>query len=177
MRWDATTDEEAGTAALGAGLGAAVRATAVEALVIDLRGELGAGKTVFVRALGRALGVPAAVPIVSPTFTIARAYALPGPGPTELHHLDAYRLGGVDDLEAVGFEEMCGIGRLTCVEWGGHVEDALPEDRLLVEILHAALTGDGTAVERRTLRFVAGGPVSAAVLARLRADADAACGG
>lgn len=159
------------TEAWGGRLAAALVASECTALVVDLRGDLGAGKTVFVRGLGRALGVPAHVPIASPTFTIARSYSLPGPALQELHHLDAYRLGGVDDLEAAGFEDMCGNGRLTCVEWGGNVEDALPEDRLFIALAHAALLDaapDTAAAGGRQLVFRAGGPGSAVVLAALQ---------
>ena len=169
MHWRVVTDGEDGTRAWGARLGEVLTTLGIEALVIDLRGELGAGKTVFVRGLGRALGVPPRVPIVSPTFTIARAYGLAGPGLRELHHLDAYRLGSVDELEAAGFEEMCGEGRLTCVEWGGRVAEALPEDRLTVELSHAALEEEGAAAaERRRLVFRAGGPTTGRILEALR---------
>lgn len=177
MHVHVVTEGEAGTLAWGRQLGAVLVAQGITALVVDLRGELGAGKTVFVRGLGRALGVPSAVPIVSPTFTIARAYALAGPALRELHHLDAYRLGSVDDLEAAGWEEMCGEGRLTCVEWGGNVEDALPEDRVHVQLRHAALEDpdDAGGADRRSLAFRAGGPVSERIVAALgsRAEADA----
>lgn len=160
MPWRLHTAHASETEALGALLATVLAAQGTAALVVDLRGELGAGKTVFVRGLGRALGVPDHIPIVSPTFTIARAYGLPGPALRELHHLDAYRLGTLDDLEAAGFEEMCGIGRLTCVEWGGNVEDALPEDRVHIALDHAR---DGRDV---TLR--AGGPESERILTAMR---------
>ena len=171
MERHVVTDDEDGTRRWGARLAAVLTELAIEALVIDLRGELGAGKTVFVRGLGRALGVPAAVPIVSPTFTIARAYALPGPHLRELHHLDAYRLGSIDELEAAGFEEMCGEGRLTCVEWGSHVDDALPEDRVHIQLRHAALEDGAGEPDHRALTFRAGGPRSERILARLFAEA------
>ena len=110
--------------------------TALESgLVLDLRGHLGSGKTVFVRGLARALGVPRSQPILSPTYTLHRVYRLPG-GDTlrTLHHLDAYRAAGPADFEGIGFEELCGSGRLTAVEWGNRVEEALPMDRLIVEL-------------------------------------------
>ena len=176
MSWQVESIGDEVTARWGARLGRVLQDLAIEAFVVDLRGELGAGKTVFVRGLGRALGVPSEVPIVSPTFTIARAYGLPGPGLRELHHLDAYRLGSVDDLEAAGFEEMCGNGRLTCVEWGGNVDDALPEDRLHVMLSHATLTEDAAEArdDARTLVFHAGGPTSARVLEALQVAEGAA---
>ena len=123
--WVARREED--TVRLAEALADALAAEAPEGdVLLDLRGELGAGKTLFVRALGRALGVREAV--VSPTFTIVRTYSTVSG--LAFHHLDAYRLGGADELEAIGFEELCGAGCLTCVEWGERVEDALPMDRL-----------------------------------------------
>lgn len=128
--WECTTRDTEETLALGAALGRALRQLEVTALVVSLDGELGSGKTVFVRGLAGGVGVASNARIVSPTFTIARSYAI-SPGPLLiLHHLDAYRLRGPEDLDAIGFEEMWGIGCLTCVEWGGYVEAALPEDRI-----------------------------------------------
>ena len=129
-----TDEEEMG--ALAARLSPLVADRCAAGFTIDLRGSLGVGKTTFVRALARRLGVPPEVPVASPTFTIARTYRLPaGAGPAEeLIHIDAYRLGGAEDLESVGFEEMCGAGLLTCVEWGGRVEEGLPHDRLEIAI-------------------------------------------
>ena len=121
--------------ALGAELAAALEASAVDGLLIELDGDLGAGKTVLVRGLARRLGVPPAVPVVSPTFTIARSYPADCGAIRELHHVDAYRLSGAEELDAAGFEEMCGSGRLTCVEWGANVSDALPEDRVRVSLV------------------------------------------
>ena len=112
---------------LGAHLEAAARA---DGLTLALEGDLGAGKTLFVRGLARGLGLPARVPVTSPTFVVAQRFELPG-GLT-LEHLDLYRLGGVSDLEHAGFEDACGKGRLTCVEWPGRAPEALAPDRLEV---------------------------------------------
>ena len=176
MAWTIESAGEAETQGLGALLAEVLQARAVSELIIDLRGELGAGKTVFVRGLGRALGVPPAVPIVSPTFTIARAYGLPGPTLQELHHLDAYRLGSVDDLEAAGWEEMCGNGRLTCVEGGGNVEEALPEDRLHVMLTHATLAGTDAEPrdDARRIEIRGGGPVTEGIVEQMQTARESA---
>lgn len=163
-----TTAGTDATLALGRSLAAALRAAGVDAFFLELEGDLGAGKTVFVRGLARGLGVPSSVPVVSPTFTIARSYELPEGPWAELHHLDAYRLSGADELEAAGYEEMCGIGRVTCVEWGSHVTEALPEDRL--RLVLEPLAGDAGAALRggdvpRRIRAQALGPRAARVLA------------
>lgn len=151
------TRDTAGTLALGGEVAAALLASGEDRLCLQLEGDLGAGKTVLVRGLARGLGVPSSVPVVSPTFTIARDYALPpGTALAALHHVDAYRLGGADELDAAGFEEMCGDGRVTCVEWGGRVAEALPEDRVRIELEPAAEPagehpGLGEATRRVTL--------------------------
>ena len=149
------------TRALGAALGAALRPPPPGGIVIGLHGDLGAGKTVFVQGLARGLGVPPEEAVVSPTFTVARDYRAPE---VVLHHVDAYRLRGADELEAAGFEEMWGDGRVTCVEWAERVEDSLPVDRLDV-----TLTPEGAAAGEDAPRCIvsrAGGPRARAVLAR-----------
>ncbi len=153
--------------ALGGRVADVLRAARCEELVIELRGDLGAGKTVFVRGLARRLGVPTTMPVVSPTFTIARSYAADCGALRELHHVDAYRLRGVEDLDAAGFEEMCGTGRLTCVEWGENVTEALPEDRVRISLTPVLPTElvPGEAPEcPRDVRFEALGPRAAELL-------------
>ncbi len=171
-----------GTAALARTLGELGRPAARAGLCVALRGDLGAGKTLFVRSLFRGLGLPEAVPVTSPTFTVAQRYDLPW-GPV-LHHVDLYRLGGVHELEAAGLEEagLSGAdpgpasagaqgGRVTCVEWPERAPGALPEDRLEVRLclppMHASeAPSPADLVERRvTLRAL--GPRSAAWLALL----------
>lgn len=166
-------DDEDAMLALGRAVAEALRPGLPQGFLIDLRGDLGMGKTVFVRGVAAGLGVPPSQSVVSPTFTIARAYAADG---VVLHHLDAYRLGGVEDLDAAGFEEMWGTGRVTCVEWGGRVEEALPEDRLEVTLdMHPgmdappAVEPGGVPVFPRRVVLRAGGERTRAVLARLAA--------
>lgn len=120
------------TLRIAASLGARLRPVPPEGWVLALEGDLGAGKTVFVRGLARGLGLPASVPVTSPTFTVAQRFDLPDG--LELHHLDAFRLRGVEELEAAGWEDACGKGRVTCVEWAERVSDALPPDRLEVRL-------------------------------------------
>jgi tRNA threonylcarbamoyladenosine biosynthesis protein TsaE len=100
-----------------------------------LLGDLGAGKTVLAGGIATGLGVPATSPVVSPTFTFARGYR----GRVPMFHLDAYLVRSSGDLEASGWEELGGEGRVTVVEWGDRIADALPKDRLEV-----TLTADPT---------------------------------
>jgi tRNA threonylcarbamoyladenosine biosynthesis protein TsaE len=95
-----------------------------------LRGELGAGKTTLVRAAARALGVTE--PVVSPTFTLAQRYV----GRVPVAHLDAYRLGSVDDEEIGLALEAIGEGALAFVEWPDALAEGLPPARVAVRMEH-----------------------------------------
>lgn len=97
-----------------------------EATLVTLSGELGAGKTSFTQAAARALGVAEAV--TSPTFVLAKSYALPeGLAFRTLLHIDAYRLSGGKDLERIGFvDARTDTGTLILLEWPEIVADGLP---------------------------------------------------
>jgi len=106
---DIETAAAAETEALAADLAAALR----PGDVVLVSGELGAGKTTFVRGACRALGV--GVPVTSPTFTIARRYE---DGRVPVSHLDLFRLGeGLDEEEPELLEEELGPDRVAFVEW------------------------------------------------------------
>jgi tRNA threonylcarbamoyladenosine biosynthesis protein TsaE len=100
--------------------------------VISLCGELGAGKTVFVKGLARGMGVDEEL-VSSPTFVLANQYLSPGNG-LVLHHVDFYRLEAAGELESMGFFDMMGPGTLLVVEWGPKFLEEMPEDRLEVTI-------------------------------------------
>src|SRR5437764_1151749 len=95
---------------------------------IALHGELGAGKTQFVRGLVRGLGGnPRSVS--SPTFVLLNVYDA---GRLAVYHLDAYRVGGADDFETIGFTELLDQGGVVVVEWPERVADLLPADAVRV---------------------------------------------
>lgn len=83
--------------------------------VVLVSGELGAGKTTFVRGAARALGV--GVPVTSPSFTIARRYE---DGPVPISHLDLYRLDGLDGEEPELLADELAGDRIAFVEWPEH---------------------------------------------------------
>jgi tRNA threonylcarbamoyladenosine biosynthesis protein TsaE len=97
------------TQALGEALGRLLH----ERCVLGLTGDLAAGKTAFVQGLARGLGVPPEFAVTSPTYTIVNDY----PGRVPLFHLDLYRLGSLDELEAVGFDEIAASEAVIAVEW------------------------------------------------------------
>jgi tRNA threonylcarbamoyladenosine biosynthesis protein TsaE len=117
-------------------VGEAVASLLREGDAIALTGELGAGKTTFVRGAARALGFDGAV--ASPTFTLVREYR----GRVPIYPVDVYRLDRVQDVLDLGVDEMVAEGGLLLVEWGDAVEGLLPDDHLLVEI---TLMGGGDA--------------------------------
>ena len=115
--------------------------------IIRLKGELGAGKTVFVKGLARGLDVeeePA-----SPTFVILNCYE----GRLPLYHFDLYRLSDADELSGIGFEEFFFGDGVTAVEWADRVPEVFPEDSLCVEITIPAIAGskDGYAAARKII--------------------------
>ena len=105
--------------------------------VVAMYGNLGAGKTAFVRGMARGMGIEAHVS--SPTFTIVNEY----PGPRELIHFDMYRLSSPDELFDIGWEDYLSRGAVCAVEWSENVRDAFYGDEINVTI---EKTGD---TERR----------------------------
>jgi tRNA threonylcarbamoyladenosine biosynthesis protein TsaE len=100
--------------------------------VIALRGDLGAGKTRFVRGLLRGLG-GSERSVSSPTFVLLNVYP---DGRLTVYHLDAYRVAGSDDFEAIGFLELLEQGGVVVVEWAERVDALLPRERIDVTIEH-----------------------------------------
>ena len=98
-----------------------------------LSGELGAGKTTFTQGVGAGLGVRGNV--TSPTFVIARVHPSLVEGPA-LVHVDAYRLGGIDELDDLDLDTSL-EDSVTVVEWGEGVAEGLAESRLEVRIVRA----------------------------------------
>ena len=94
-----------------------------ENMVICLDGELGSGKTVFVKGFASALGIDDN--ITSPTFNIIKEYLN---GELPLYHMDVYRLDEVS--EDIGIRDYYNMGGVTIIEWAEIIKDKLPEERL-----------------------------------------------
>ena len=100
--------------------------------VYALDGDLGAGKTVFARGFARGLGVPDHMRVVSPTYTLMQIYE---GGRMPLYHFDMYRLSDSSEALDAGFDEYLYGSGVSLVEWASRVEDILPKDDSLVEVL------------------------------------------
>lgn len=100
-----------------------------EHALLTLSGDLGAGKTTFTKALGKAMGVKKV--INSPTFTILKSYAIEDG--RNLYHIDAYRLEGIE--QDLGFEEVFDDDMGICVvEWPAFIASQLSSERLEIVI-------------------------------------------
>ena len=96
--------------------------------VVAMYGDLGAGKTAFVRGIAKGMGLSCRVS--SPTFTIVNEYL----GERELIHFDMYRLSSADELFDIGWEDYLSRGAVCAVEWSENVQDAFFGDEVVVRI-------------------------------------------
>ena len=119
------TKNELETEALGQRLAESIEGGAV----IAMYGDLGAGKTAFVRGMARGMGLTHCR-VSSPTFTIVNEYL----GERELIHFDMYRLSSADELFDIGWEDYIARGAVCAVEWSENVEDAFYGDEIVVSI-------------------------------------------
>jgi len=113
------------TEAVGEELGRRLR----QGDLVLIRGELGAGKTTFVRGIARGMG--SAAPVASPTFQLVRIY----PGRLQLAHVDLYRLEQGDELRDLGLDELLDAGAVV-VEWGDRINKTVGADAAMISIEH-----------------------------------------
>lgn len=140
--WQTTTAEE--TFALGESLGRCF----IGGLTIGLVGPLGAGKTQFVKGLAAGNDLDEPTRVTSPTFTLMHEY----PGRLRLRHVDVYRLEGVEELTALGFDEWIDADAVVVVEWADRAGPVIPPDALWIEL---RITGDSSRlIEFRAARGV-----------------------
>jgi len=116
------------TMAVGRRLGRLLRAGDV----VALSGPLGSGKTTLTKGLAEGLGVEDGRWVTSPTFVLVHEY----PGRVAVFHVDAYRLSGPADAEALGADELWFGEGVAIVEWADRIEGALPEERLDIAMEH-----------------------------------------
>jgi tRNA threonylcarbamoyladenosine biosynthesis protein TsaE len=113
------------TRALGRELSRALRENAV----IGLSGDLGAGKTEFVKGIAEGLG--STDPVTSPTFTLVHEYRS---GRLPLFHMDFYRLETEKELDEIGFDDYLLQQGICAIEWADRFQDRIPRDAIRVEI-------------------------------------------
>lgn len=97
--------------------------------IFTLEGDLGVGKTVFTQGLARGLGIEE--PVSSPTFTILQEY---DSGRLPFYHFDVYRIGDIEEMEEIGYDD-CFFGEGVCmVEWANLIGELIPEHAFRVKI-------------------------------------------
>ena len=134
--------------------------------VVCLTGQLGAGKTYFTKGLVAGLGGDAAA-VTSPTFVLMQIYEARMP----VYHFDAYRLGSGRDLVDIGSDEILSDEGVSVIEWADRVADALPAERIDLDLRATGATD-------RELRLAGRGARAAGVVSELaRRGVVTLCGG
>jgi len=120
-------------------LGAELLEVLAGAPVVFLYGQLGAGKTTLVRGILRALGHNGSVK--SPTYTLLEPYDVAG---RTIYHFDLYRIGGTEELDFIGIDELMDADAIKLVEWPERGAGRLPEPDVVIRL---SLEGEGRRVE------------------------------
>lgn len=110
-------------------LGMELARNAVPGQVFTLTGDLGVGKTVFTQGFAKGLGIEE--PVSSPTFTIVQVYES---GRLPFYHFDVYRIGDVEEMDEIGFDDYVMGDGVSLIEWANLIEEILPEHRFEVTI-------------------------------------------
>ncbi len=103
--------------------------------VVAMYGDLGAGKTAFVRGMARAMGITSH--ITSPTFNIVNEYE----GELPLYHFDVYRISDPEEMYEIGYEDYIQAGGVCVIEWAELIEDILPDSYIRIDIAKDAEKG------------------------------------
>ncbi len=111
-------------------LGKAIGAQIQPGTIIALTGDLGAGKTAFVKGLARGLGVSEKYPITSPSYTLINEYH----GQYPFFHVDLYRLENTVDFEDIGLYDMLDEKSVAAIEWADRLSSEILEDALHIRI-------------------------------------------
>ena len=121
------------TKEFGRTLGAEAQAGSVIALI----GDLGTGKTTLTKAIAEGLGVKDV--ITSPTFNIVKQYES---GRLPLYHFDVYRIGDIDEMYELGYEEYFYGNGVCVIEWADIIEELIPQDAVIIEIEYGEKEGE-----------------------------------
>ena len=129
-------------------LGARLAALLQPGNIVGLQGDLGSGKTQFVKGLARGLGVREAVH--SPTFILANEYHS---GRLPVFHVDAYRVESAGEAIGFGLDDYLNDGGVTTIEWADRVAGALPQERLWIEFADAGDDNRTISLQARGKRY------------------------
>jgi len=110
-------------------LGKTLASEARSGQVYTLIGDLGVGKTVFTQGMARGLGIEE--PVNSPTFTIVQVYE---EGCLPFYHFDVYRIGDVEEMYEIGYEDYFYGEGICLIEWANLIEEILPEQYIQITI-------------------------------------------
>ncbi len=110
-------------------LGEKIGQEAKPGTVYTLNGDLGVGKTVFTQGVAKGLGIEE--PVNSPTFTIVQVY---DEGRMPFYHFDVYRIGDVEEMDEIGYEDYFYGEGLCIIEWAQLIEEIIPEDAKKITI-------------------------------------------
>ena len=119
------TNQAEDTFALGKEIGENSKAGQVYTLI----GDLGVGKTVFTQGLAKGLGIEE--PVNSPTFTIVQEYE---EGRLPFYHFDVYRIGDVEEMDEIGYEDYIYGNGVSLIEWANLIEEILPQNYTEIKI-------------------------------------------
>ena len=125
LRKEIETHSAAETFALGETIGKEAKPGQVYALL----GDLGVGKTVLIQGVAKGLGIDG--PVNSPTFTIVQVYEN---GRLPFYHFDVYRIGDVEEMDEIGYEEYFYGEGVSFVEWANLVEEIMPKETIRITI-------------------------------------------
>lgn len=123
MKIETRTPKE--TYALGEKIGAAAK----PGQIYTLNGDLGVGKTVFTQGVAAGLGIKE--PVNSPTFTIIQVYE---EGRLPFYHFDVYRIGDIEEMEEIGYDDYFFGEGICLIEWANLIEELLPENIIRITI-------------------------------------------
>lgn len=110
-------------------LGEKIGREALPGQVYTLLGDLGVGKTVFTQGVAKGLGITE--PICSPTFTIVQVY---DEGRMPFYHFDVYRIGDIEEMDEIGYEDYFYGDGIAFVEWANLIEEIIPDNRIEITI-------------------------------------------
>ena len=134
------TDSTEETEAVGRSLAKKIEECGISRAFIAMRGEMGVGKTAFVRGFASELGISN---VKSPTYTVVNEYR----GRKNIYHFDMYRIESEDDLYSIGFDDYVDRDGYCIAEWSENVEDFLPQNTIYVSIKRSAESEEKREIE------------------------------